>query len=428
MFWILAALLLAAGLALMLRALLRPPALPAGQTGGVNVAVYRDQLREAERDLAADLITPERYEQLRTEVQRRVLEDTQAGAAPTQARPARGLAWLLALGLPLASVATYLALGRPDIIPAAPPAMAATDGTPPDARQIEAMVTALARRLKTEPDNAEGWLMLARSYAVLGRLSDANAALGKAGTLKPDDANVLTEMADVLGEMQDRSLAGEPRRLLERALQADPRHVKALALAGGAAFQAGEFATARGYWNRLLAVVPADSEIAKVVHSSAAEAERLLAAASSGTTSAASGAASGAAPAVVTAAAPAGASSPAAAVAAGIRGEVQLSSGLASRVAAGDTVFIYARAAAGSRLPLAIVRQPVGSWPLRFQLDDSMAMSPQARLSGATAVIVTARVSRSGEAAPQSGDLIGESAPMPVRADGLRIVIDRIQP
>ncbi len=412
MFWILAALLLAVGLALMLRALLRPPALPAGQAGGVNVAVYRDQLREAERDLAADLITPERFEQLRTEVQRRVLEDTQAAAVPVQARPARGLAWALVLLIPLASVATYLALGRPDIIAAAPPSMAAAEDQAPSARQIEAMVTALARKLQAEPDNPQGWLMLARSYAVLGRLDDAKGALGKAMSLKPDDPNVLTETADVLGEMQDRSLAGEPRRLLARALQIDPRHVKALALAGGGAFQSGDFAAARAYWDRLLAVVPADSEIAKVVQASAAEAQRLQAAAAVAASASAPGAASAAS----------------AMAAAGITGEVQLSSGLANRAAAGDTVFVYARAAEGSRMPLAIVRQPVGAWPLRFKLDDSMAMSPQARLSGARSVIVTARISRSGEAAPQSGDLIGESAPVPVRAEGLQIVIDRIQP
>jgi cytochrome c-type biogenesis protein CcmH len=420
-FWILVALVLALGLAYIARTLLRPPATPADQAGGANVAVYRDQLREAERDLAADLITPERHEQLRAEVQRRVLEDTQAGPAIAQARPARGMAGLLAVAIPLASVLTYLALGRPDAISALPAAQAAATAASSSGaageHQLEAMITALAQRMESDPGNVKGWVMLARSYMAMGRADDAKAALDKLRALKPGDADTLADIADTLAVLQGNKLAGEPMQLLDRALKADPKHVKALALAGEAAFQGGDYAQAQTLWNRALAASPADAEMNESLRGAIVDAQRMQGG---------GGAAQAAPQAPPLSAAQAAQATPA--IAAGISGEVRLGPDMAARVAPGDTVFVYARAAQGSRMPLAIVRQPVGTWPLRFTLDDSQAMSPQSRLSGANSVIVTARVSRSGGAAAQSGDLIGESAPVPVLTKDLRIVIDRVQP
>ena len=407
-FWLLAALLVAGALLLMLPALWRPKAAVQGQAGGANVAVYRDQLREAERDLAADLITPERYEQLKAEIQRRVVEDPrQAAAAPAAvARPARRTVWALALLIPAASVATYLALGQPEAAaPGFVEQQAAQARQPVTPEQIERMVATLAERLKAEPNNAEGWQMLGRSYAVLERYADAAAAYRKAAELLPASADVLADLADVLGMNQGRSLAGEPTRVLQRALAVDPQHGKSLALAGSAAFERKDYAAARAYWERLLAQVPAESEIARSLRGSIAEAAQL---------------AGGGAPAAAAAAPPAGS--------AVITGEVSLSPALAARVAAGDTVYVFARAAEGPRLPLAIVRQPAGGWPLRFKLDDSMAMTPQLTLSGTPRVVVGARVSKSGDATPRSGDLVGQSEVVAHDAQGLKIVIDNVQP
>ncbi|MFT3817773.1 MAG: c-type cytochrome biogenesis protein CcmI [Rubrivivax sp.] len=421
-FWLLAALLVAGALLLMLPALWRPRAAVQGQAGGANVAVYRDQLREAERDLAADLITPERHEQLKAEIQHRVLEDTrQAAAAPAAAgRPARRSALALALLIPAASIATYLVLGQPEtaapgfVEQQAAQARAQAQVTP---EQIERMVATLAERLKSDPGNAEGWQMLGRSYAVLERYADAAAAYRKAAELLPGNADVLADLADVLGMSQGRSLAGEPTQVLQRALAADPQHGKSLALAGSAAFERKDYAAARGYWERLLAQVPAESEIARSLRGSIAEAAQLA----------------GGGAAVAAAAAPAASSAPvspasAPAGTAVITGEVRLSPALAARVAAGDTVYVFARAAEGPRLPLAIVRQAAGNWPLRFKLDDSMAMTPQLTLSGTPRVVVGARVSKSGDATPHSGDLIGQSEVVAHDAQGLTIVIDKVQP
>lgn len=411
--WIGIALLVLVALGWLLPSLWRPRA-AAPAAAGANVAVYRDQLQEAERDLAADLITPERFEQLKAEIQRRVLEDTAADAAPAAATPpARRTAIALALVLPLASVATYLALGQPQAVQTL-----AADAARQQvgAEDIEAMVARLAERLKAEPNNAEGWRMLARSHAALGRYADAVAALRKLDELQPDNPDTLSDLADVIGMSQSRQLSGEPTRLVQRALAINPQHPKALALAGTIAFDAGDYRAAREQWQRLAALLPADSELARAVQGSIDEATTRLAAVGGA-----------AAPAVTPAPSPAPASAPAAADAR-LTGEVSLSPELAARVAAGDTVFVFARAAEGPRMPLAIVRQPVAGWPLRFTLDDSSAMSPQLRLSGARMVVVVARISKSGQAMPQSGDLIGESAPVSPPAQGLRIVIDRVQP
>jgi cytochrome c-type biogenesis protein CcmH len=258
--------------------------------------------------------------------------------------------------------------------------------------------------------------MLARSHAALGRYADAVAALRKLDELQPDNPDTLSDLADVIGMSQSRQLSGEPTRLVQRALAINPQHPKALALAGTIAFDAGDYRAAREQWQRLAALLPADSELARAVQGSIDEATTRLAAVGGA-----------AAPAVTPAPSPAPASAPAAADAR-LTGEVSLSPELAARVAAGDTVFVFARAAEGPRMPLAIVRQPVAGWPLRFTLDDSSAMSPQLRLSGARMVVVVARISKSGQAMPQSGDLIGESAPVSPPAQGLRIVIDRVQP
>jgi cytochrome c-type biogenesis protein CcmH len=410
------ALLLLLALGWLLPGLLRPRGGRATAAAGANVAVYRDQLQEAERDLAADLITPDRFEQLRAEIQRRVLEDTATVAAPAAASPARRTALVLAVLLPLASVGTYLAIGQPQALQA----LAADEAQHAVGTQdVEAMVAKLAERLQAEPANAEGWLMLARSYAALGRHGDAVAALRKLDQLQPDNPDVLTDLADVVAMASGRRLDGEPAELVRRALALNPQHPKALALGGTIAFEAGDYRGAREQWQRLVAQLPADSELARTVQGSIDEADRLAAAGS-----APAPAAKPAAP-----AAPAAAATPSAAAGGpALTGEVTLSPALAARVAAGDTLYVFARPADGPRMPLAILRQPVGDWPLRFRLDDSSAMTPDSKLSGARTVVVGARISRSGNATAQPGDLIGQSEPVAAHAQGVRIVIDRVNP
>lgn len=419
-FWIVAALFLCGALLMLLPALLAPRSAGAS-LAQTNAAVHRDQMREVEQDLQAGLISPERWEQARAEIRHRVLEDT-AAADTAPAAPARRTALALALLIPLASVLTYLQLGRPEA--SAPQAVRAGAGTTGGARhsvspeQIQQMAAALAERLKAQPADQEGWLMLGRSYVALQRFRDAATAMRRAAELGPPDATLLADLADVTGMAQGKRLAGEPARLIQQALDIDPRHVKALALAGSVAFEARDYGAARGYWQRLVAVVPAESQMARSIQNSIAQATQL-----EGGVRPAAERAQAASPsataATVAAAAPGAASA--------VAGRVQIAPALAARVAAGDTLYVFARAAQGPRMPLAILRRPAAAQGLDFTLDDSMAMSPQLRLSGFAQVVIGARISRSGSATPQAGDLVGQSAAVAPGATGVQVLIDRVQ-
>ena len=416
-FWLVAALFLAGALVFLLPALWSPRAGSATALGA-NLAVHRDQWAEAERDLANGQISPERLAQVQAEIRRRALEDSEA-AEPAPLRPARRTAWALALLIPLGSVLTYLQLGRPEA--AAPQLRQAVTGprhsvTP---EQIQQMATALAERLKSEPQDLEGWLMLARSYTVLGRYRDAVTAFSRASQLGPPDAGILADLADVTGMAQGKRLAGEPARLIQQALDVDPRHVKALALAGSVAFEARDYTAARGYWLRLVAVVPAESSMARSIQNNIAEATQLE---SGGT------AARNAPPATLATPSTPPATPDAEPAALAVRGQVQISSELASRMAPGDTLFVFARAVQGPRMPLAILRLPAQAGAVSFTLDDSTAMAPELRLSGFAQVVVGARVSGRGSATPQPGDLVGQSEPVAPGATGVQVVIDRVQP
>lgn len=305
-----------------------------------------------------------------------------------------------------------IAQAEPDAAPG--PAGAASSPHPMAAAQVEAMVDNLARRLAQEPQNVDGWLMLGRSYAVLGRFEPAIAAFRRVLALEPKHAQALADLADALAMTQERRFEGEPAQLVQQALAADPANLKALLLAGTIAFDRGDYATAQRHWNEAVRVGPADSALVEQARAGVTEARAL-----------AGGAPGGAAAPMTASPAPAATSGnpPAPAAGATLRGRVSLSPALAAKASPDDTVFVFARAAEGPRMPLAIVKKRVRDLPFDFTLDDSQAMTPQARLSQATRVVVGARVSKSGQAMPQPGDLEVLSAPMAPGASGLSLVI-----
>ncbi|OYU81707.1 MAG: c-type cytochrome biogenesis protein CcmI, partial [Burkholderiales bacterium PBB5] len=228
-FWAVAALFLLGALLMLLPSLLQARAV-ATTAAGTNLAVHRDQLREAEADLAAGLISPERFAQARSEILQRVIEDTAPSEAAAGPASARRTALVLAVLIPVASVLTYLQLGNPEAAaPGAATAPADRHSVTPE--QIQKMVTALGERLRAQPDDAEGWLMLGRSYTALSRYRDAATAFRRAVALLPGNPHVLTDLADVLAMANNKRLAGEPAKLVQQALDLDPRHIKALALA-----------------------------------------------------------------------------------------------------------------------------------------------------------------------------------------------------
>ena len=274
--------------------------------------------------------------------------------------------------------------------------------------QIAAMTEKLAERLQSRPDDLQGWTMLARAYSVLGRPAEASTAYAKALSLHPDDAALLTDYADALASNNSGDLSGQPMQLLERALKLEPRQAKALYLLGTHAFNTRDYAKAIALWEQLLTVAALDSGIAEQVQAAIAEARQL-------------------------AAMPTAATKPLAATSGGggssVQGSVSLSAALRQQVKPDYTLFVFARKAPGTGMPLAILRKQVRDLPLTFQLDDSMAMSAANTLSSASQVVVSARISKSGNATPQPGDLFGQSAPVAPGAKGLQIEIkDVVQP
>jgi cytochrome c-type biogenesis protein CcmH len=414
-FFAIAALLVLGLLAWLLRPLLAEGRSRALDRSTVNAQLLREQLDELAADQAAGRIDAAQFEQRKLEIESRALEEVAAGtSAAAVTRSPRWVAALLAIVIPLGALPIYLALGEPKALD--PQARAPAPQIGPE--DVEAMVAQLAERLKSEPDNVEGWTMLARSYYVMKKYPQAAEAYERLLAKSPADATVLTDYADALAMAQGRSLKGKPIELVQRALKIDPNHWKALALAGSDAFERSDYRAALGHWEKLQAALPADSPIAQNIVASIGEARNRLAAAGG----------SQSPQAAPESAAKSAAKGKPSAAAGAVAGVVQLAAPLAAKVSPDDTVFIFARAAEGPPMPLAALRVKVRELPRRFVLDDAAAMSPQARISAFPRVFVGARISKSGTPMPQSGDLEGRSEIVELGRSDLVVTIDRVVP
>ena len=436
-FWISSALLMALAIGLVLPTLLngnpstsiRDEAETARQA---TLAILRDQMAQLNADLAAGTIDAEQHRASSAEIERRVIEETaavEASVATATPRAGSGKPWativVIALAIPLLATYGYEHLGNPAAIepPAAEAAPALADGVTND--QVEVLVKQLAERMKSNPDDLEGWTLLARTYAAMQKFPEAAQAFERATALSPNDASLLADRADVMAVLQGQRAAGEPAKLIARALELDPKNLKALALAGSVAFEAGEYDKAIFYWKQARELAAPASDFANNLDQGIKDAQVAKGEPPS-TALVQAPAAAPATPAIQPvaeqAAAPAAAST-----GARVTGRVSLSPQLAAKAAPGDTVFIFARAVEGPRMPLAILRKTVADLPIDFTLDDSMAMSPAMKLSNFPRVVVGARISKSGNAMPSPGDLSGQLSDVKLGAEGLQIVIDSVQ-
>lgn len=425
-FFIVAALLVLAAVLFIVPPLLRKE--PAQQLGAerraLNISIYQDQMKELGRELASDVITPEQYARSREELERRMLEDVSVPDQPAAAASEIGRGTVLGVVLvaaviPVLAAGLYMALGTPAALDptltarsaAAPTAGAGAAGAAGDEGhdQIIEMIATLEQRLASNPDDPQGWSMLGRSYLWMQRFDLALPALEKAVSLNDGDPRLLVDYADALAMIGGQTLQGRPMELIARALTLDPNNEKGLWLAGTAAYEQGAYAQALQYWQRLYRLVPPGSDAARAMEGNIAEVQSLL---------------SGQAP------APAQQQSEtAAAPGAALRGRIDVDAGLAGRIQPGDTVFIFARASSGPRLPLAVMRAQASELPLEYVLDDSMAMDPSMSLSKFSEVVVVARISRSGGAMVQSGDLQGTSAVVRTgQAGRVDVLINEIVP
>ncbi len=379
---------------------------------------FKRQLAELQDRHATGALSKDQFDQQTAALERRLLDlllhETDVPAGQTIRKASGRLLTGIALAVLLIAGVGYWYKGMPT-----QEAQMASEGEAagqPNSAQIIAMVDKLAERLKQNPNDGEGWAMLARSYSVMERNAEALDAYSHAIALRKDDPSVLVDYADALAVKNNHSLAGEPMKLIAQALKIDPANIKGLALAGTDAFVRQDFALAVRYWSEVEKVGSPESALVQRVTASLQEAR--------------SRAGLPAAPAPLSAPAPqqapAAQATPSGA-AASVGGTVTLSPALLAKTSPQDTVFIFARPANGARMPLAAQRVQVKDLPYRFTLDDSKSMSPATPLSSSAQVVLGARISKSGDAIPQPGDLSGQVGPVALGTQGIALEINEVR-
>ena len=275
LFWLICAGLVAIALAFVLPTLLeRSSVADDTDKERANVEVYRDQISELDADLTNGIVSPEQYRQDRDEIERRLLEDvaTTPDAVDRNSKPAaagRGAVYAVSFGIPVVAVVLYLIVGNSAAVSGVPaqalPASSSRSDGQMSQQGIEANVATLAKRMEQNPGDTDGWSMLGRSYVSLERYGDASNAYEKAASLKPDDADILTEYAFALAMTNGRQLRGRPAELIKQALKIAPENPKVLQLAGTAEFEAKNYKQAIVYWQKLLEITSGNPDLAQSI-------------------------------------------------------------------------------------------------------------------------------------------------------------------
>ena len=387
-----------------------------------NIAILRQQYDELEADHKAGRVSDDEYEETRGEIETRVLEESKdpEDAVPLKSgRQGVYAAFALVVLVPVASFLLYLELGSPiamdpDFTRQQEQMQKMSDQH--SAAELAEQGKFLEERLKEHPDNADGWMMLARTSAAVKNWKKSSEAFEQVNRLVPDNADVLADWADVMAAAQDGNLEGRPKELIEKALAVDPRHWKALALMGTLCYNKGDYEGAVKYWSRMLADVEQGSEEWRQIMENIEQARRaggLPPDPSIGSLEPAQGASS--------------AAQPAAAANAVITGEVDVSPEMKAKIRPEDTVFVYARPIEGSKMPVAFASFKAKDLPIKFKLDAQSQMGMGMKtLADVTEAYVEARVSRSGNFMPASGDLEGAAdGKVAVGTQGVRVIITR---
>ena len=427
-FWIIVSAMTVLVLGLLLWPLLKRTVAAVTGEEEKTLSIFRQQFAELGQDRANGVLTDELYQQARRELERRLLEET--GTTETTPKMARRqvssgpVALALALIVPTASGLLYWQLGNP-LAMTEPPAASlsaqgGSEGASPFADGLGPLIERLKQKMQQNPNDGTGWALLARSYMGMGRHAEAALAYENATKLIPDDAQLLADYADAMGVLHGRKLEGRPEALIQQALKIDPRNVKALMLAGTVAFNRNDFGRAAKDWEQARANLPADvdPEMTQQLVAAIEEAKSHL------------GGGQGMVSANTEYTEPVAPVQPARQTGQprAIRGTVTVSPSLVGKGSATDTLFVFAREMNGPPMPVAIVRATKKDLPFTFQLDDSTSPMPSRKLSSAGPVVIVARLSKSGQAMPQSGDLEGMSQPIQSGVDGITVVIDRERP
>jgi cytochrome c-type biogenesis protein CcmH len=413
LFWAAAAASVAVALAFVLPPLLRKKEIAAkAARRDINIAVYRDQMKEMEADRANGMLSEEQFQVGKVELEARLAEDALAKVDATMTPVAsRRLGFTLAGVLPVAAFGLYFWLGNPMSLIAiaeaqANPAVSAVPG----GHDFAKMLQKVEEKTKSDPNDVEAWTMLAKTYSAMDRWPEAQQAYEKALALKPDVPAIMTAYAEAIAINNNRTLQGKPMELVLKALEIDPNDHKGLELAGIHAFQEKNYAQAAYYMKNLYKQLPPESPYAQDILEAQKEATRLSRGAVTGLDNLSDqGGGKAAGPGAT------------------LHGKVDIAPALKAKLTDKDVVFLFARSAQGGA-PVAAIRSTASKFPLEFELSDAMAMNPDNKLSNFKEVTLIARVSKSGQPMGGPGDLEGTLAGVKVGSKDIKLTIDKIRP
>jgi cytochrome c-type biogenesis protein CcmH len=366
----------------------------------LNVAIYKEEIAKLQKERAEGLIDSASYEISHAEMRQRLFQDTSEDDGVAVLGSPKKTIIALTIFIPVTAAAMYFWLGSAQQI--------ADGGAQQQVAQIdvEKMVAGLAAKMEEDPTNLKGWAMLARSYRVMGRPKDAEKAYDRAGAYLDGDAQLLADYADVSAGNANGDFKGKPQAIINKALKADPNNMMALWLAGSADYNRGDYKAAIQVWGRLAKLLPADSEDLKMIQGSIMEARGKA----------------NLPPEPIR-------SQPASPVVSGknISGVVEIKPDLKSRIKPDYIVMVIARAP-GARMPVAIMRAKAADLPMRFILNDALAMTPDSLISNLNEATIEVRISKSGQAKAEPGDLFSQIQTVKVGSDNLKIVVDQVRP
>lgn len=390
-FLIPAFLLLVLVLVLLLRPFIFPPKVEATSRRQMNAAIYREELEKLEVERTVGSINSADYEIAHAEMRQRLFQDT----SEEDDRSVMGSSKITVIGLcifiTVLSAGFYFSLGDATRI--------AEKNTeqPMTQEGVEKMVTEFAAKMEKDPTNLQGWVMLARSYRILGRNEEAAKAYERAGNFIDSDPQLLADYADILASNANGNFSGKPQKLINQALKLDPNNLMALWLSGTASYTAGNYKAAVQTWEKLAQQLPPGTEDVRSIEASIADARTK-----------------------------GGLSAQASVNTKGISGKIEISADLKSKVKSGDIVMVIARKP-GERMPVAVLKTSVSEFPMNFSLTDALAMNPSAPLSQLSEASIEVRISKTGMAKPEVGDLISAVQIVKVGANNIRLVIDQVR-
>jgi cytochrome c-type biogenesis protein CcmH len=415
MFWLLVILVLLFVLLLLLRPWSHAGVAAVTSDDPLRISIYRQNLRELDREFERGQLTAEQLANVRNELELSLLAELErskpdsAAVDPGRRRVSRWSVALPVVMLTGLSIPLYLYLGNPQLNELKQYSRLAeqTEGeTPPP---LDGVIPEMLTHLQKNPGDANGWLLLSDMYATMQQFAAAVDALESLYRLTGDDPDVMLRLANALVMAHDGKFGGRPAELAQRVLGIEPENYTALLFAGMASDEAGDYKVSNQYYRRLLPALKDNAGLEQTITQLIARNDQLLRDA-------------GIDPEVPVAAAET--------VAVSLRVSVSVATDLAGKFGPEDTLFVYAQAIDGPPMPLAVVRNRAGALPVEVTLDDSMAMMPAMKLSAFPRVKLQARISKSGNAQPESGDLTGLLADIEIATSSqpLNLVIDTVMP